>query len=61
MKPTLDISLDDEVTVEEIRLVTELIVVAADAPATLEPDVIDRVLGLEAPHDAGFPSQRRSD
>ncbi len=56
MQPTLGITLDDPVTVEELRLVTELIVVAAEAPESLEPDVIDRVLGLDPPRT--FPAQR---
>jgi hypothetical protein len=60
MPSMLDITLDDEVTVEELRLVTELIVVAAGGPGALEPDVVDRVLGVEPPR-APVPAQRRAD
>ena len=59
MPHTLDITLDDPVTAAELRLVTELIVVAADAPDALEPDVIDRVLGLQRRRT--FPEQRNPD
>jgi hypothetical protein len=54
---TLDLTLDDPVTVAELRLVTELIVVAAQDPDALEPDVIDRVLGIESARRT-FPEQR---
>jgi hypothetical protein len=57
---TLDITLDDPVTVAELRLVTELIVVAAQDPDTLEPDVIDRVLGIERARRT-FPEQRAAE
>ena len=58
-QPELDVTLIDEAAADEIRLVTELIVVAADAPETLEQDVIDDVLGVD--HSAGpVPPQRRA-
>ncbi len=60
MPQTLDLTLDDPVTVAELRLVTELIVVAAQDPGTLEPDVIDRVLGIERARRT-FPEQRGSE
>ena len=60
MSDALDVVLHDEQVVDEIRLVTELMVVAAMSPGDLDQDVIDGALGLE--HDArGFPRQRLAD
>ncbi len=56
----LGTGLEDEDTREEIRMVTELMVVAAMAPGELEQDVIDTALGLHGAVE-GFPSQRRPD
>lgn len=56
----LDVELQDDEAIDEIRLVTELMVVASMAPGELEQDVIDDALGVDA--DPGrMPSQRRSD
>lgn len=58
MSDPLDVDLQDEETGEEIRLVTELMVVAAMSSGELEQEVIDDALGVE--HDPRtFPSQRR--
>jgi hypothetical protein len=56
----LDVEIHDQVTVGEIRLVTELMVVASMAPGSLEQDVIDGALGLER-QPRTVPSQRRPD
>ncbi len=53
----LDVELQDQVTVEEIRLVTELMVVAAAAPDELEQSVIDDALGVRLGRRP-FPTQR---
>ncbi len=58
MGNALDVELQDEDTVEEIRLVTELMVVAASAPGELEQDVIDDALGVED-SQRPFPNQRQ--
>jgi hypothetical protein len=59
MGNALDVELQDAETSEEIRLVTELMVVAAMASGKLEQAVIDDALGVE--HDRrSFPSQRRA-
>ena len=55
----LDLQLHDPVLVDEIRLVTELILVATSAPGQLEQQVIDRVLGVD-PVERRFPEQRRA-
>ena len=47
MENGLDVELHDEVLVGEIRLVTELMVVATLAPGELEQKVIDDVLGVQ--------------
>ncbi len=60
MGNALDVELQDAETGEEIRLVTELMVVAAMAAGELEQGVIDDALGVE-PDPRGFPSQRRAD
>jgi hypothetical protein len=60
MGNALDVDLHDEQTVEEIRLVTELMVVAATAPGELEQDVIDGALGVDPQHRP-FPHQRLAD
>jgi hypothetical protein len=57
MGDALDVELQDDQTVEEIRLVTELMVVAALASGELDQDVIDEALGVD--HTPGrFPTQR---
>jgi hypothetical protein len=57
MDEALDVQLNDQVLVDEIHLVTELIVVATLAPGGLEQDVIDEVLGVH-PVRTLFPQQR---
>jgi hypothetical protein len=52
----LDVELQDQELGDEIRLVTELMVVAATAPGELDQDVIDDALGVDPPR---LPSQRR--
>ena len=59
MDDVLDLVIHDEETVRELRLVTELMVVASLAPSTLDQDVIDSALGIErAPKQ--FPIQWRT-
>jgi hypothetical protein len=58
MNDVLEIGLTDEVTTDELRMVTELMVVASMAPTDLDQDVIDGALGIErTPKE--MPSQRR--
>jgi hypothetical protein len=57
MDEALDVQLNDQVLVDEIHLVTELIVVATMAPGELEQQVIDEVLGVR-PVRGFFPRQR---
>ncbi len=59
MDDVIDVVLHDEETVREMRLVTELMVVASLAPGQLDTDVIDGALGLEREPSA-LPSQRRA-
>jgi hypothetical protein len=54
------VELHDAELINEIRLVTELMVVASMAPGELEQDVIDDALGVEHVHPR-LPSQRRAD
>jgi len=58
MADALDVDLQDHETIDEIRLVTELMVVASMAPGELEQSVIDDALGVAA-SASGFPAQRR--
>jgi hypothetical protein len=58
MTDALDVELHDQDTLDEIRLVTELMVVASMAPGELEEGVVDEALGLPA-RRSGFPAQRR--
>ena len=58
----LDLTIRDEETVSELRLVTALLVVASSTPRRLDQDVIDAALGIEraprtrpAPRSQGFP------
>ncbi len=60
MSNALDVVLDDELIVDEIRLVTELMVVAAMSPGDLDQEVIDDALGIERPHRT-IPRQRLAD
>jgi hypothetical protein len=59
MRDALDVVLHDDEVAEEIRLVTELIVVASMAPGDLDQDVIDDALGLVRTPRA-FPHQRQA-
>ena len=47
MENPLDIDLTDQILDDEIRLVTELMVVATMAPGDLEQQVIDETLGVQ--------------
>jgi hypothetical protein len=47
VQDVLDLRIRDELTVEELRLVTALLVVASSAPGRLDQDVIDAALGIE--------------
>ena len=47
MENPLDIDLTDQILDDEIRLVTELMVVATMAPGELEQTVIDETLGVQ--------------
>jgi|1186.fasta_scaffold103449_2 hypothetical protein len=58
MDDALDVELHDAELIDEIRLVTELMVVASMAPGELEQEVIDDALGVEQEHPR-LPSQRR--
>jgi hypothetical protein len=60
MGNALDVDLQDDETVEEIRLVTELMVVVASAPGELEQDIIDDALGVDDSLRP-FPNQRRAE
>jgi hypothetical protein len=60
MDDALDVELHDTELIDEIRLVTELMVVASLAPGELEQDVIDDALGVEHVYPR-LPSQRRAD
>jgi hypothetical protein len=60
MSDALDVDLRDDQMVDEIRLVTELMVIASMNPGELEQDVIDQALGVtRAPSE--FPAQRAAD
>lgn len=57
MSDALDTDLRDDQMVDEIRLVTELMVIASMTPGELDQDVIDNALGIES-SSASFPVQR---
>ncbi len=57
MGNALDVDLQDEVTIDEIRLVTELMVAASTAPGELDQEQIDSALGLHAV-PGSVPAQR---
>jgi hypothetical protein len=59
MDDALDVELHDAVLIDEMRLVTELMVVASLAPGELEQAVIDNALGVEHLYPR-LPSQRRA-
>jgi hypothetical protein len=60
MDDARELALRDPELVDEIRMVTDLMVVASLAPGELEQGVIDDVLGVE-PVGTFFPSQRRAE
>ncbi len=57
MSDALDTDLRDDQMVDEIRLVTELMVIASMTPGELDQDVIDGALGIDS-GSAPFPAQR---
>jgi hypothetical protein len=59
MDDALDVELLDDQLVDEIRLVTELMVVATMAPGDLDQDVIDAALGVQS--ERHVPRQRAGD
>ena len=58
MENPLDIDLTDQILDDEIRLVTELMVVATMAPGELEQQVIEETLGVQP---GRMPVQRDAD
>jgi hypothetical protein len=60
MSGSVEGHLHDQVTTDEIRLVTELMVAASMAQGDLEQQVIDGALGLH-PSPESVPAQRRTD
>jgi hypothetical protein len=60
MSDALDVDLRDDQMVDEIRLVTELMVIASMNPGELDQDVIDEALGVTRT-PADFPAQRQAD
>ena len=60
MSDALDVDLRDDQMVDEIRLVTELMVIASMTPGELDQDVIDQALGVIRA-SSEFPAQRSSD
>lgn len=46
MSDNLDVDLHDRELIDEIELVTELMVLASEASSDLDQDTIDAVLGL---------------
>jgi hypothetical protein len=58
MEDPLNVDLNDQVLDAEIRLVTELMVVATLAPGELEQEVIDETLGV---NPSQVPRQRLVD
>ena len=58
MENPLDVELKDQVLDDEIRLVTELMLVATMAPGELEQTVIDETLGVQ-PGRMPVPLPRR--
>ena len=59
MSEAPDTELQDEQMVEEIHLVTELMVLASMTSGELDQEVIDNALGVERP-SRPFPHQRRA-
>jgi hypothetical protein len=59
MSEAADLELQDDQMVEEIHLVTELMVVASMTSGELDQDVIDNALGIERV-SRPFPTQRRA-
>jgi hypothetical protein len=58
MQDPLDVEQQDPVLGDEIRMVTHLMVVAAQAPGELDQEAIDIALGVEP--RLRLPVQRRS-
>lgn len=57
----LDLMIRDEETVDELRLLTALLVVASSAPERLDQDVVDAALGIErAPRTLPPPRSPRA-
>ena len=54
MNDQLEVTLEDSQLMDEISLVTDLMIAAVDAPGDLAQNSIDRILGVVDP----VPSQR---
>ena len=49
MDDQLNVPLEDSELLAEVELTTNLIIAASESEATLDPDEVDRLLGVEAP------------
>lgn len=56
MDDQLNVPLEDSELLAEVELTTNLIIAASESEATLSPDDIDRLLGVEPP---SIPEQNR--
>jgi hypothetical protein len=56
MSHAFDVELRDDEQIDEIELLTELMVLASETQGALDLSTIDATLGLERP----FPEQRRA-
>ncbi len=55
MADHLDVPLEDATLLEEVELISTLMIAASEAEAPLEQKQIDRLLGVEDDEPAGAP------
>ena len=56
MDDQLDVPLEDAVLMEEVELISTLMIAASENEGHLEPTEIDRLLGVHAPRLPGQPA-----
>lgn len=60
MRNTLDVELQDMEQFDEICLLGELMVLASESQGTLDPGLVDVILGLTSSASPHLPDQRRA-
>ena len=58
MMSSFDVDLNDDELNDEIQLLAELMVIASESSAALDPRIVDETLGVHPEAGPSFPTQR---